>query len=346
MFRILDGRDKFYQWDSDRQIVIEDIDCTEVHYSNRTDKTALVCVVREEDGQKIADVPNILLQQDWDIIVYAFDKDYTRFSQTFEVVPRTKPDDYVYTETDVLNYNTLLERINDVEANIGQEVQDYLAENPPQSPVQSVNEKTGDVVLTAADVGAATEEYVDNAVENIELTPGPQGPQGEKGDKGDKGDPGEKGDKGDTGPQGPQGIQGPPGADGQDGEQGPQGPQGNPGQDGEDGGYYTPSVDQSGDLSWTASKSGMPSVSTVNIKGPQGAQGPAGADGAKGDKGDTGDQGPQGPQGIQGIQGPQGPAGQDGYTPIKGTDYWTAADKQEIVNDVLAALPNGDEVSY
>ena len=45
-------------------------------------------------------------------------------------------------------------------------------------------------------------------------------------------------------------------------------------------------------------------------------------------------------------QGPQGPAGQDGYTPIKGTDYWTAADKQEIVNDVLAALPDGDEVNY
>lgn len=38
--------------------------------------------------------------------------------------------------------------------------------------------------------------------------------------------------------------------------------------------------------------------------------------------------------------------GADGKTPVKGTDYWTAADKQEIVNDVIAALPDGTEVSY
>lgn len=31
--------------------------------------------------------------------------------------------------------------------------------------------------------------------------------------------------------------------------------------------------------------------------------------------------------------------GDKGDTPVKGTDYWTAADKAEIVNDVLAALP-------
>ena len=38
--------------------------------------------------------------------------------------------------------------------------------------------------------------------------------------------------------------------------------------------------------------------------------------------------------------------GADGKTPARGTDYWTAADKQEIVNDVLAALPDGTEVAY
>lgn len=38
--------------------------------------------------------------------------------------------------------------------------------------------------------------------------------------------------------------------------------------------------------------------------------------------------------------------GVSGNTPIKGTDYWTAADKQEIVNSVIAALPDGTEVSY
>lgn len=48
--------------------------------------------------------------------------------------------------------------------------------------------------------------------------------------------------------------------------------------------------------------------------------------GGRGLKGDTGPQGTQGPQGIQGIQGEQGEKGNDGYTPIKGTDYFTAED--------------------
>ena len=38
--------------------------------------------------------------------------------------------------------------------------------------------------------------------------------------------------------------------------------------------------------------------------------------------------------------------GADGYTPVKGTDYWTAADKAEMVSDVLAALPTWTGGSY
>jgi hypothetical protein len=33
------------------------------------------------------------------------------------------------------------------------------------------------------------------------------------------------------------------------------------------------------------------------------------------------------------------PDGKDGYTPVKGTDYFTNADKQEMVNAVIAAMP-------
>ena len=36
----------------------------------------------------------------------------------------------------------------------------------------------------------------------------------------------------------------------------------------------------------------------------------------------------------------------NGDTPKKGVDYWTDADKAEMVNAVLAALPDGDEVAY
>lgn len=47
----------------------------------------------------------------------------------------------------------------------------------------------------------------------------------------------------------------------------------------------------------------------------------------KGDKGDKGDTGATGATGAA------------GKTPVRGTDYWTAADKTEIINSVIASLP-------
>lgn len=63
--------------------------------------------------------------------------------------------------------------------------------------------------------------------------------------------------------------------------------------------------------------------------------------GEKGEKGDTGATGPQGetgPQGPTGATGPQGPQGPAGKTPVKGTDYFTQADKQEIAEDAAALV--------
>ena len=40
------------------------------------------------------------------------------------------------------------------------------------------------------------------------------------------------------------------------------------------------------------------------------------------------------------------PEGKQGTAPVKGVDYWTEEDKAELVRDVLAELPDGDEVSY
>ena len=82
---------------------------------------------------------------------------------------------------------------------------------------------------------------------------------------------------------------------------------------------------------------------------PKGDKGDTGATGPKGDKGDKGDTGPQGPKGDKGDTGPQGipgNSGADGYTPQKGVDYWTEADRTQMVSDVLAALPNASGVSF
>lgn len=50
--------------------------------------------------------------------------------------------------------------------------------------------------------------------------------------------------------------------------------------------------------------------------------------------------------GLKGAAGTPGKNGTDGKTPVKGTDYWTEADKAEIVADTLAALPKWTGGNY
>lgn len=135
---------------------------------------------------------------------------------------------------------------------------------------------------------------------------------------------GPAGPKGDTGPQGEPGQDGAPGAQGPQGEQGPKGETGAQGPQGEKG--------EKGDPGETGPQGPQGLQGEKGEKGDTGPQGPAGADGAQGP---PGEQGPKGETGPQGPQGPEGPA----YT-------LTPEDTQTIVQAVIAALPNGDEVSY
>lgn len=148
-----------------------------------------------------------------------------------------------------------------------------------------------------------------------------KGVKGDKGDKGDRGlqgiqgiqgERGEKGQKGDKGDRGEQGIQGVQGLKGETGEQG---------QKGADG---TPATHRwSGTTLYITSASG---TTSANLKG---------------DKGDKGD------PGTNGKDGQPGKDGADGKTPVKGTDYFTEADKAEMVSAVISALPkyNGEVVA-
>ena len=51
-------------------------------------------------------------------------------------------------------------------------------------------------------------------------------------------------------------------------------------------------------------------------------------------------------EGDKGEKGDKGDTGLAGYTPVKGTDYWTDTDKTDMLNDVLAALPTWNGGSY
>ena len=125
---------------------------------------------------------------------------------------------------------------------------------------------------------------------------------------------------------------------------------GQDGKDGKDGGNGKDGISCSHSWSGTTltitSASGTTSANLKGDKGDKGDTGSQGATGSKGDKGDKGDKGEQGIQGIQGVAGKDGANGKDGKTPVKGTDYYTEADKQEMVNLVLASLPSSEGVSY
>lgn len=158
MFKIYDGRKEFYQWDLDRKLIVEDKTISEVHFCNRMGAVSVIRYVYEVNGLYLVDVPNLLLQDSFRMNVYGYDKNYTKHSKNFNIVARTRPENYVFTDEDVNTWKELDERINNIEkeavpeAVIEAVVQDYLRENP------------------AVDLsGYATEEYVDQAVGAIEI---------------------------------------------------------------------------------------------------------------------------------------------------------------------------------
>lgn len=101
----------------------------------------------------------------------------------------------------------------------------------------------------------------------------------------------------------------------------------------------------------------MQEIVIGNVKGPKGDIGLTGPQGepfkyedftpeqlealkVKGDKGDKGDAFTYAdftPEQLESLKGP---------APVRGVDYWTEGDKTEIVNDVLASIPNYNEESF
>ena len=252
MLELNDGRSELWQWDTGRTLDV-DADCTQVHFSNNVFGRSIdVDVVGG-----VAIIPDILLQTDKDLNVWAFsgtaENGYTKISKTFKVNRRNKPADYVFTPPDQTSLEEIKEKIDYLESiqdpdAIKNAVNDYLEQNPVEAPVQSVNGQTGEVELTAKDVGAISQDDLQEATNKVlaqakesgefdgaDGAPGPQGPHGETGPKGD------------TGPEG------------------------------EAGGYYTPAVTQPDAntmrLSFSPSKEGMTAVSETYITLPSGGSG-------------------------------------------------------------------------
>lgn len=115
MLEIFGGRKEFFQWDINQYLMVDSPDIKEVHFSNVYEKQALVVEVVE--GK--AAVPNILLQYASYIYAYAFCGECVRYDAAYKVNQRAKPADYIYTETELKNYDDLEKRIAALEEGSG-----------------------------------------------------------------------------------------------------------------------------------------------------------------------------------------------------------------------------------
>ena len=290
MFKILNGREHFWQWDINQKLLVEDATIKEVHFCNRTENCSLVVEVKNG----VADVPNILLQNAWTIRVYAFCGECTRVEEHFKVRARSKPSEYVYTETEVKNYEDLRQEIEWLKEN-GFNLDGYATEEYVDNALAQADFVTEDRLDGALmDMGDYVRNTVKDAVENLDI----EGVKGEDGASAYE-------------------VALANGFEGSEQEwlaslKGATGPKGEPGPN-----AYQIAVAngfEGSEQEWIKSLVGANGADGYTpIKGVDYFDGEQGPKGEKGDTGLTGPQGPKGDQGEVGPRGEQGPKGEDGF---------------------------------
>ena len=338
MIRLESNKSVLYQWDLNMRVILTNVPAgTEVHYSNASynmDENCITVVSYSENGCVYADIPNKILQTSGVVLAYIYiqdeDKAWTEFETEILVLPRKKPADYVYTETEIKTFESLEKRIESLESTqdpdaIKNAVEDYIEQNPVEVPVQSVNGQTGEVKLNAEDVGAIAETELHTAI-NTALAQAKasgefDGADGysptasvEQSTDGAKITITDK--SGTTEAVVKNGKDGANGRDGADGQPGRDGVDGQPGKDGKDG--ITPTIGDNGNWYLGGTDTGKPS---------------RGADGATGATGATGEKGTDGKSAYQYAQ-------DGGYT---GTEAEFAA---KLAQEMPDELPNPNALTF
>ena len=140
---------KLYQWDTGRVLEVTGA-ADAVEYSVNHDGLALRVAIK--NGR--AEIPNVLMQSNGTLRIWivATEDGRQTLSYTSEpIIARAKPQDYVYTETEIMDYRTVAEELRELAQRVDELVENGISAG---GAVESVNGKIGKVVLTAADVGA------------------------------------------------------------------------------------------------------------------------------------------------------------------------------------------------
>lgn len=113
-----DKNGRLTQWDLNRKVMISGIpDETgfEVHFESKEDEHgAYVLPLVLKEGEMYAEIPNILLTYSGIIRIFIFDGDRVVYNWQYPVLGREKPDDYIYTETEVLRFESKEDLANKV----------------------------------------------------------------------------------------------------------------------------------------------------------------------------------------------------------------------------------------
>lgn len=120
MISLVDG--DLYQWDTGRVVVVEPENgyvVHEVHFTTKKMDFAYVVKTYVKDEAVCCAIPNIILQQRYDIICYEVrendDGEESVSSTTFDVIKRNRPEDYIYTESEIYTYKNIENRLTTLE---------------------------------------------------------------------------------------------------------------------------------------------------------------------------------------------------------------------------------------
>lgn len=141
MFTLKKDIPQLYQWDSNVKLIVEDDRINQVQFSQRFSRTA-VCV-KVENGECF--IPNELLQSYCDIFAYACivdnDGQVCEFSEMFTVFARPKPDNYIYTPTEIITFKRIEDELNKKFEALAKEIEDDMKTAVRTSPQELTEEE-------------------------------------------------------------------------------------------------------------------------------------------------------------------------------------------------------------
>lgn len=158
MITLVDG--DLYQWDTGRVVLIEPENgyiIHEVHFATRKMDFAYVAKTYEENGNTYCKIPNILLQQYYDIYCYEVrendDGEESTSTTIFKVIKRNRPLDYIYTDPEKYTYKEIENRLKALE--------DELAD------VKAITDEVSSLANNAYAMAETTKSTVDTFEERI-----------------------------------------------------------------------------------------------------------------------------------------------------------------------------------